>query len=166
MAQSQQALAQPALAQPALPLLVALRVPLAAGGDRWRFEKAGLRAAFTPSRLTLAMCAGEGDGPTIRWRVAVTGATLPARRLPTVEALLDRAMTAPRGQHEPDGGPAAARGRPQSSQTQQPSSQMSPQVQQMPPRALFDACANDLPQAGALARLAARLIAHHHRALT
>ncbi|WP_084544724.1 molybdopterin cofactor-binding domain-containing protein [Derxia gummosa] len=75
------------LARPVLPLIVALRVAARRAGEWAVFEKVGLRADFSPSRL--AFCAiGDGRGG---WRVAATAAGLPARRLARVEARLARA---------------------------------------------------------------------------
>ncbi|MCS6764340.1 MAG: hypothetical protein MO853_10685 [Candidatus Protistobacter heckmanni] len=78
------------LAQPRLPLILALRLPPAAPGAWTLYEKPGMRAAFTPSRLTLALHvatasgpdAGQGlpYGPLRGLRIAAAGAGLAARQ--------------------------------------------------------------------------------------
>ena len=71
------------LEQDPLPLVVALWIDTRTA--RWRtvFEKAGHRAAFSPSRLTLAIV----DGPE-GTRLAAVGAGLAARRLRAAERAL------------------------------------------------------------------------------
>lgn len=76
------------LPMPELPLVVALRVdayPLAVGF----YEKIGRRAAFSPSRLALAVGAGlDAQGRLQDVRAAGCGAGLRARRLRHAEQLL------------------------------------------------------------------------------
>jgi CO/xanthine dehydrogenase FAD-binding subunit len=63
------------------PLLLALHLPVSSGSlGASFFEKVGHRAAFSPTRIAVAVHGG---------RVAITGAGLPARRLLQVEQLLD-----------------------------------------------------------------------------
>lgn len=63
-----------------LPLIVALWIDERTARERSVFEKAGHRAAFSPSRLTLAIVGGT--------RLAAVGAGLAARRLRAVEHAL------------------------------------------------------------------------------
>jgi|APAra7269096613_1048513.scaffolds.fasta_scaffold00097_4 CO/xanthine dehydrogenase FAD-binding subunit len=67
-------------AQDPLPLVVALWIDTRTARERAVFEKAGHRAAFSPSRLTLAIVGGV--------RLAAVGAGLAARRLHAVERAL------------------------------------------------------------------------------
>ena len=64
------------------------------------FEKVGWRAAFSPSRLTLALEARSERGVIAGARVAVTAAGWPARRLPAVEAFLEGRLAAALGHQE------------------------------------------------------------------
>ncbi|MCS6766030.1 MAG: FAD binding domain-containing protein [Candidatus Protistobacter heckmanni] len=128
------------LALPRLPLILALRLPPAAPGAWTLYEKAGLRAAFTPSRLALALHvaaasgpdAGQGlpYGPLRGLRIAAAGAGLAARRLREAEALLEGSVP-----EDLNGG--ALR------------------------KSVRAACARDLPEDATRARLAARLICGH-----
>jgi len=63
------------------------------------FEKVGWRAAFSPSRLTLALEARNDRGVIADVRVAVAAAGLPARRLADVERFLDGCVAAALGEH-------------------------------------------------------------------
>lgn len=107
---------------------MALYLPPAAGAG-W-FDKAGLRAAFSPSRLALALQEAD-DG----LRAAATGAGLPARRLAAVEAWCRAQGTHTLSTGLPTGLSTAAA------------------------RALRAACGADLPEDAARAELAARLVA-------
>lgn len=73
-----------------LPLISALLWPLDTA--RWIgwsvVEKVGWRAAFSPSRLTLALEVACDDGAFATPSLAATAAGWPARRLPAVEAWL------------------------------------------------------------------------------
>ncbi|ARN21067.1 FAD binding domain-containing protein [Piscinibacter gummiphilus] len=69
--------------QDPLPLVVALWIDTRTARERSVFEKAGHRAAFSPSRLTLAIVDGP-DGT----RLAAVGAGLAARRLRAAERAL------------------------------------------------------------------------------
>jgi CO/xanthine dehydrogenase FAD-binding subunit len=88
--------------QTPLPLLLAVHIPvhipLAAGGARvpLRFyEKVGQRAAFSPSRATVAGEIALATGGTSAVRLAASAPGWHARRLPRTEALL--ATHLPRG---------------------------------------------------------------------
>jgi CO/xanthine dehydrogenase FAD-binding subunit len=74
----------------ALPLIAEVCWPLArAPRPGWSiFEKIGWRAAFSPSRLTLAIEALSDRGVIAEPRVAATAAGWPARRLTRVERVL------------------------------------------------------------------------------
>lgn len=113
------------MSRPELPLVVALHVD---GGRLPRiafYEKVGRRAAFSPSRLALAVCADPGPpggaGLLQNLRIGASGAGLRGRRLRAAERCLS--------------GPGGA--------------------------TLREACAHDLPEDVAIARLAARLLAGH-----
>lgn len=110
---------------PELPLLAALRVDTVRPPALAFYEKIGHRAAFSPTRLALAFCAGiDGAGRLNAPRVAASGAGLRARRLRQVERMLNDA-------------PLHAIGA----------------------LALREACAHDLDQDAALARVAAAVLA-------
>jgi CO/xanthine dehydrogenase FAD-binding subunit len=72
---------QTLLAAPELPLVLAVEIPLEPALTLEVFEKIGLRAAFSPTRLAMALRAQLAGGRVETLRVAVTGAELPARRL-------------------------------------------------------------------------------------
>jgi CO/xanthine dehydrogenase FAD-binding subunit len=72
---------QTVLAAPELPLVLAVEIPLQPALTFEVFEKIGLRAAFSASRLAIALRAQLGRGRVETLCVAVTGAELPARRL-------------------------------------------------------------------------------------
>jgi CO/xanthine dehydrogenase FAD-binding subunit len=55
------------------------------------YEKVGLRAAFSPTRIALALRAEVSGDSFHAVRVAVCGAGLPAQRLSEVERLLSEA---------------------------------------------------------------------------
>lgn len=77
------------LEAPVLPLLAALQIDIGRAPALAFYEKIGHRAAFSPTRLALALCAGiDGAGRLQGPRVAVSGAGLPARRLRAVERVL------------------------------------------------------------------------------
>lgn len=77
------------LETPEVPLLAALRLDVAQAPAFAFYEKIGHRAAFSPTRLALAMSAGlDREGRLEAPRVAASGGGLRARRLPEVEALL------------------------------------------------------------------------------
>ncbi|WP_298933228.1 FAD binding domain-containing protein [uncultured Ramlibacter sp.] len=105
-------------------LLIALRLDVAVPPRVTFFEKVGHRAAFSPSRISIALSAGQDAQERLYGvQVAVAGAGLRARRLPQVEQALA-------GVRLTDGG--------------------GPRLRQ--------ACAIDLAQAPALARVAAAVI--------
>lgn len=79
---------QAVLAAPELPLVLAVEIPLIPAYTLEVFEKIGLRAAFSPTRLAMALCAHVAAGRIEKLHVAVTGAQLPARRLWQVERTL------------------------------------------------------------------------------
>ncbi|PPE69699.1 FAD binding domain-containing protein [Caldimonas thermodepolymerans] len=79
------------LRRPVLPLVRAVRVPLPAAAPVAVYEKVGARAAFSPSRLALAIRAQLAHGRLHGLRLAATAAALPARRLARAEAVLDGA---------------------------------------------------------------------------
>ncbi len=72
-----------------LPLVTALRVDVEHAPAFAFYEKVGHRAAFSPTRLALALCATIDPRGRLRApQVAASGAGLPARRLVEVERLL------------------------------------------------------------------------------
>ncbi|WP_213957946.1 MULTISPECIES: xanthine dehydrogenase family protein subunit M [unclassified Variovorax] len=74
-------------------LLVALTVNVASPRRVSFFEKVGHRAAFSPTRLTVALSADlDPEGRLQDARAAVSGAGLRARRLPNVELALHDAV--------------------------------------------------------------------------
>lgn len=83
------------LREPVLPLLRAVRLTLGAPAAFSVFEKVGARAAFSPTRLAVAITANTPDGRLQDLRIAVTAAQMPtqmpARRLTHAEAVLDGA---------------------------------------------------------------------------
>lgn len=92
----------------ALPLIAEVCLPLArAPRIGWSVvEKVGWRAAFSPSRLTLAIEALSDRGAIAEPRVAATAAGWPARRLTQVERFL--AGLTPEGLRREAGGLRAA----------------------------------------------------------
>jgi CO/xanthine dehydrogenase FAD-binding subunit len=70
-----------------LPLIVAVQVALQTSAFSL-YEKVGLRAAFSPTRLALALCVGQRRDEIFPVRIAATGAALQARRLRHAEAAL------------------------------------------------------------------------------
>jgi CO/xanthine dehydrogenase FAD-binding subunit len=106
-------------------LLLALAIEVAQTPRIAFFEKVGQRAAFSPSRIAIALCAGlDPQERLLAVRVAASGAGLRARRLRCVEQALEGVRVS---------GVAASR--------------------------LREACAVDLTDAPALARIAAGVIA-------
>lgn len=78
-----------------LPLLAALRIDVAQAPAMAFYEKIGHRAAFSPTRLALALCAGIDEAGGLQApHVAASGAGLRARRLVHVERLLNGARPA------------------------------------------------------------------------
>ena len=77
-------------AQPgALPLVAGLRMDVGHTSTIACYEKVGRRAAFSPTRLALALCADAApDGALHALRVAASGAGLRARRMLQAEKLL------------------------------------------------------------------------------
>lgn len=115
------------LRQTELPLVIALHVGLGRAAPIAFYEKIGHRAAFSPSRLALALCADiDQQGSLQQVSAAASGAGLRGRRLDHVEQALH-------------GVP----------------------FRQVTPAQLRDACLLDLPEDGALARLASRVLAGH-----
>ena len=82
------------LDQASLPLVVALRLPVdATSTSRWGFvEKIGWRAAFSPSRLVVALTAERPDGRYRAVRAAMSAAGLPARGLPGLQQVLQQVL--------------------------------------------------------------------------
>jgi len=82
------------LDQARLPLVVALRLPVdATSTSRWGFvEKIGWRAAFSPSRLVVALTAERHDGRYRAVRAAMSAAGLPARGLPGLQQVLQQVL--------------------------------------------------------------------------
>lgn len=76
------------LQEPTLPLIVALWLDASAPPALALYEKIGLRAAFSPTRLALAFSGGLQKGRLCALRIAVSGAGLPARRMNQAERLL------------------------------------------------------------------------------
>lgn len=76
------------LQEPTLPLIVALWLDTRAPVALALYEKVGLRAAFSPTRLALALSAGLQEGRLCALRIAVSGAGLSARRMSEAERLL------------------------------------------------------------------------------
>lgn len=75
------------LGMPSLPLIIAVHVPLKTPAFSI-YEKVGMRAAFSPTRLAMALCAGQHRDAMFSMRIAATGAGLHARRLHHAEAAL------------------------------------------------------------------------------
>jgi CO/xanthine dehydrogenase FAD-binding subunit len=71
------------------PLLVAVHIVADVASPLAFFEKVGHRAAFSPTRLALAMHALRVDSKLVTVRVAASAAGLPARRLHRVEQALE-----------------------------------------------------------------------------
>ncbi|MGY4830639.1 FAD binding domain-containing protein [Sphaerotilaceae bacterium SBD11-9] len=76
------------LAQDELPLLRAVQLPLVDEPGHEVYEKVGLRAAFSPTHLALALRAQVRDRRVVSVQAAATAAQLPARRLLQAERLL------------------------------------------------------------------------------
>lgn len=79
------------LREPVLPLLRTVRLTLGAPAAFRVFEKVGARAAFSPTRLAVAITANAPQGRLQDLRIAVTAAQMPTRRLAHAEAVLDGA---------------------------------------------------------------------------
>ena len=75
------------LGMQSMPLIVAVHVRLQTSAFSI-YEKVGLRAAFSPTRLALALCVEQHHDKTSTLRIAATGAALHARRLRHAEAAL------------------------------------------------------------------------------
>lgn len=76
-----------ALAAPRLPLILSIAVPVSQV-THGVFEKVGLREAFSPTRLAVALRVQLADDRISALAAAATAARMPARRLAAVERLL------------------------------------------------------------------------------